>query len=111
MDPHDLTANPSLRHRIPLYPTQFLCAMAIVSLGPLLDSMMTDLGVSLSRGGLISAGLFAGNVSGIVVLNTVLARVAAKRILLSGTILQGASLIAAGPRRQPIPCGCAGCHP
>ncbi|MBN1628282.1 MAG: MFS transporter [Thermoleophilia bacterium] len=96
MNPHDVTANPALRHRIPLYPTQFLCAMAIVSLGPLLDSMMTDLGVSLSRGGLISAGLFAGNVSGIVILNTVLARVAAKRILLSGTLLQGASLIAAG---------------
>ncbi|MBN1629662.1 MAG: MFS transporter, partial [Thermoleophilia bacterium] len=96
MDRSEPTNNPSLRYRIPLYPTQFLCAMAIVSVGPLLDSMMTDLGVSLSRGGLISAGLFLGNVSGIVVLNTAMARVPVKRTLIGGAILQGASLIAAG---------------
>ncbi len=96
MDQSEPISNPSLRYRIPLYPTQFLCAMAIVSVGPLLDSMMTDLGVSLSRGGLISAGLFLGNVSGIVVLNTAMARVPVKRTLIGGAILQGASLIAAG---------------
>ncbi len=96
MNPEATTTNPSLRHRIPLYPTQFLCAMAIVSLGPLLNSMMADLDVPLSRGGLISAGLFLGNVTGIVILNTVMARVPAKRILQAGIVLQGASLIAAG---------------
>ena len=96
MDPDFATTNPPLRYRLPLYPTQFLCAMAIVSLGPLLDSMMADLGVPLSRGGLISAGLFAGNVTGIVVLNTALARVTVKRTLLGGTVLQGCSLIVTG---------------
>jgi fucose permease len=96
MNPEVSTTNPSLRHRIPLYPTQFLCAMAIVSLGPLLNSMMADLDVPLSRGGLISAGLFLGNVTGIVILNTVLAKMPAKRILQAGIVLQGASLIAAG---------------
>ena len=87
--------NPSLRHRLPLYPCQFLCAMAIVSLGPLLDPMMRDLGVPLARGGLISAGLFLGNVTGIVVLNTAMARVPAKWALTGGTALQGAGLILA----------------
>ena len=88
-------ANPSLRRRLPLYPCQFLCAMAIVSLGPLLDPMMRDLGISLARGGLISAGLFLGNVSGIVVLNTAMARVPAKWVLAGGAALQGAALILA----------------
>ena len=95
--PADATlANPSLRHRIPLYPSQFLVAMAIVSLGPLLDPMMTDLGVPLDQGGLISAGLFLGNVSAIVVLNTALARLSAKGILVGATVLQGVGLVAAG---------------
>ncbi len=70
--------NPTLRHRLPLYPSQFLVAMAIVSIGPLLHPMMRDLGVPLSRGGLVSAGLFIGNASAIVILNTALARFPAK---------------------------------
>ena len=95
--PADATlANPSLRHRIPLYPSQFLVAMAIVSLGPLLDPMMTDLGIPLDQGGLISAGLFLGNVAAIVVLNTALARLSAKRVLVGATVLQGVGLVAAG---------------
>jgi len=59
--------DPSLRLRLPLYPSQFLVAMAIVSIGPLLHPMMSDLGVPLSRGGLVSAGLFLGNASAIVI--------------------------------------------
>ena len=95
--PADATlANPGLRHRIPLYPSQFLVAMAIVSLGPLLDPMMTDLGIPLDQGGLISAGLFLGNVAAIVVLNTALARLPAKRALVGATVLQGVGLVAAG---------------
>jgi FHS family glucose/mannose:H+ symporter-like MFS transporter len=89
-------ANPGLRSRLPLFPYQFLCAMAIVSLGPLLDPMMTDLGVPLSRGGLISAGLFLGNISGIVVLNTTMARFPVKWLLAGATALQGLGLITAG---------------
>lgn len=87
---------PGLRQRLPLYPSQFLVAMAIVSIGPLLHPMMQDLGVPLSRGGLVSAGLFIGNASAIVLLNTALARIPAKTILLSGTLLQAAALAMAG---------------
>ncbi len=90
------TISPSLRQRLPLYPTQFLVAMAIVSLGPLLDPMMKDLGVSLSRGGLISAGLYVGNVTAIIIMNTTMARLSTRWTLLAGTALQGTGLIVAG---------------
>ena len=90
------TTNPTLRHRFPLYPSQFLVAMAIVSIGPLLHPMMRDLGVPLSRGGLVSAGLFLGNVSAIVILNTLLARFPAKTVLFAGTLLQAVALVVAG---------------
>lgn len=88
--------DPGLRLRVPLYPSQFLVAMAIVSLGPLLDPMMRELDVPLGRGGLISAGLFLGAVCGLVLLNMALARYPAKWTLLGATLLQGAGLIAAG---------------
>ncbi len=94
--PHLPLTNPSLRYRIPLYPSQFLVAMAIVSLGPLLDPMMTDLGIPLKQGGLISAGLFLGNAAAVIVLNTALARLSSKRTLVGATVLQGTGLIVAG---------------
>ena len=96
MIPDASTTNPSLRCRLPLYPTQFLVAMAIVSIGPLLDSMMGDLGFPLSRGGLVSTGLYIGNVTGIIVLNTLMARVPVRHALLIGTTLQATGLITAG---------------
>jgi FHS family glucose/mannose:H+ symporter-like MFS transporter len=96
MAANDPTAHPSLRCRFPLYPSQFLGAMAMVSLGPLLDPMMRDLHVPLSRGGLISAGFFLGSVFGIIILNTSMAKVPVKWGLLGGVALQGAGLVAAG---------------
>ena len=92
----DPDMDPSLRQRFSLYPSQFICAMALVSLGPLLDSMMRDLDIPLRQGGLVSAGLFLGAVIGTVILNTHMARVPAKWGLLGGAILQGAGLVAAG---------------
>lgn len=88
--------NPSLRLRLPLYPSQFLIAMAMVSIGPLLDPIMGDFGMPLSQGGFLSAGLYIGNVSAIVILNTLLAHWPVKRVLLIGTVLQGMALISAG---------------
>ena len=93
----DATMDPSLRQRFSLYPSQFICAVVLVSLGPLLDSMMRDLDIPLRRGGLISAaGLFLGEVVGIVILNTHMAKVPAKWALVAGAALQGAGLIAVG---------------
>lgn len=96
MTPDPPTTDPSLRLRLPLYPGQLIGAMAMASLGPLLDPMMTDLHLPLSRGGVISAGFFLGVVIGIVILNAYLARLPIKWTLVGGVALQGAGLVAAG---------------
>ena len=93
---HTMAMNPSLRNRLPLYPSQFIAGFVVVSLGPLLDSMMRDLGIPLSRGGLISLAFFAGQVVGIIVLNLGMARIPAKQALILGALLQAVSLIVAG---------------
>ncbi len=89
-------ANPSLRHRLPLYPNYFIAAMPMASLGPLLDRMMRDLGVPLGRGGLVSGGLFAGGALGLIVFNLAQARIPAKWALSGGTALLGLGLMAGG---------------
>ena len=96
MTPLTTACSPGLRQRLPIYPSQMLIAMAMVSLGPLLDPMMKSLGIPLSRGGLLSAALYVGNVSGILVLNMLMAHVRSKRVLLAGIALQGTGLILAG---------------
>jgi fucose permease len=96
MTPDPPTTNPSLRFRLPLYPGQVIGAMAMASLGPLLDPMMTDLHVPLSRGGIISAGYFLGVVLGIVVMNALLGGMSLKWTLVGGAALQGAGLLVAG---------------
>jgi FHS family glucose/mannose:H+ symporter-like MFS transporter len=88
--------NPSLRERFSLYPGQFLAAATMGSLGPLLDHMMDDLRVPLSRGGLISGGLFAGTALGIILLNLTMARIPAKWTHSGGAALMGAALIGGG---------------
>ena len=87
MTPPTTACSPGLRQRLPIYPSQMLIAMAMVSLGPLLDPMMKSLGIPLSRGGLLSAALYVGNVSGILVLNMLMAHVRSKRVLLAGIAL------------------------
>ncbi len=96
MSEQPTTGSPTLRQRLPLYPSQVVVAMAMVSVGPLLDPIMEGLGIPLSRGGLISAALYIGNVSGIFVLNMLMARVQSKVALTAGILLQGAGLVLAG---------------
>ncbi len=90
------TGDPTFRQRLPLYPTQLIGAILMASFGPLLDPMMKDLGIPLSRAGLISAGFFLGGVVGIVLCNTTLARVPAKWALIIGNGLGGLVLMVVG---------------
>jgi len=64
--------------------------------------MINDLGMPLSRGGLVSAGLFIGNAAAIVTLNTALARFRPKTVLLGATLLQAAALAAAGAASRDL---------
>jgi FHS family glucose/mannose:H+ symporter-like MFS transporter len=82
--------------RLPLYLTQFLSGIAWVTLGPLLDSILRDLGLPLSRGGIVALAFFLGSVIGLVSLNGVLARVPIKRCLVGAGLLEAAALAAAG---------------
>jgi len=68
--------------------------MVMVSLGPLLDPLMRDLDVPLSRGGVISALFFVGGVLGILVVNCVMAKVSVTRTIVTGMALQGVGLVA-----------------
>jgi FHS family glucose/mannose:H+ symporter-like MFS transporter len=96
LDPTFVSGSPSLRQRLPLYPSQVVVAMAMVSVGPLLDPIMKGLGIPLSSGGLISAALYLGNVSGIFVLNMLMARIRSKVTLTTGIFVQGVGLVLAG---------------
>lgn len=95
-------ANPSLRHRLPLYPNYFLNAMPMASLGPLLDRMMRDLGVPLEQGGIVAGGLFAGGALGLILFNLAQARIPAKLALCGGTALLGLGLIAGGAAARSL---------
>jgi FHS family glucose/mannose:H+ symporter-like MFS transporter len=94
--------NESLGKRIPLYPGQFLAAMAMASLGPLLDHMMSDLKIPLSQGGIINGGLFAGTAAGIILVNLTMARVPAKWIVTGGTALLGVGLAVGGATARSL---------
>ena len=95
VDPHAANDQPGYLARLPLYFAQVLAGVAVITLGPLLDSIMRDLHVPVSRGGFFSMGFFFGRALGVVVLNTALARIPVKWILAGSCLVQGAGLVAA----------------
>ncbi|MCL5736144.1 MAG: MFS transporter [Actinobacteria bacterium] len=82
--------------RLPLYLTQALSGVAYVTLGPLLDSILRDLGIPLAHGGLLPLSFFLGQVVALVAFNVLLARVPVKWCLVGAAVLQAAGLGAAG---------------
>lgn len=67
-----------------------------VTLGPLLDSVMRDLGIPLAQGGVPALVFALGNSVSIVFLNFFLARVTVQRILIGTALLEAAALAACG---------------
>jgi FHS family glucose/mannose:H+ symporter-like MFS transporter len=82
--------------RLPLYLTQFLSGVVWVSLGPLLDSILRDLGIPLAQGGIVSLCFFLGTVVGLVALNALFAKVPTKWCLVGAALVEMASLASAG---------------
>lgn len=82
--------------RLPLYLTQFLSGVVWVTLGPLLNSILRDLGIPLSRGGIVALAFFLGSVIGLVSLSVLLARVPIKWCLVGAGLLEAAALATAG---------------
>jgi MFS family permease len=82
--------------RLSLYLTQFHSGIIWVTLGPLLNSILNDLGIPLAKGGLPAFGFNLGTVLGLLVINFLLARVPAKRILVGAACVEAVSLAASG---------------
>ena len=74
---------------LPLYAANFLAGVVMISLGPVIDAILTDLHIPLAQGGLLSVAFAVGMLAGLVLLNFFLAHVPVKWALV------GASWVAA----------------
>jgi predicted MFS family arabinose efflux permease len=79
-----------------LFPITFFSGTILISLGPVLDPIIRDLGIPLSQGGLLAAGYAAGRVLALLLLNLVLGRVPLKWLVVGAAFLQAAGLGIAG---------------
>lgn len=70
-----------------LYPSQVFVGATLITLGPLLDPILRDLGIPLAKGGLVSFGFFFGRVIGVLLLNFALARVPVKTIMVTCAVV------------------------
>ena len=85
-----------MTRRLPLYITMFVSGVIWLSFGPLLDSIMSDLGIPLAQGGLPATTFFFGGILGVICLNVFLARVPIKQCLVGAAVLETAGLAATG---------------
>jgi fucose permease len=68
----------------------------LITLGPVLDSVLRDLDIPLAQGGLLSLGFYSGRVTGMLLLNFALARIPLKTIMVACTWVMAAGSAAAG---------------
>ena len=80
--------------RAPLIPTMFMVGVVMISLGPLLDTILKDLNVSRADGGLFAVAIALGNILGVFVLNVLLARIPIKWNLVGAAWIQTIGLLA-----------------
>ncbi len=78
--------------RLPLFATTFMVGVVVITLGPVLDPLTKDLGISLADAGLVAVAFAVGMLVGVTALNVLFARVPAKWALIGGTWLQTAAL-------------------
>ena len=75
-----------------LYPITFFTGTILISLGPVLDPIIRDLDIPLSRGGLLATGYAAGRVIALLLFNLFLARVPLKRLVVGSALIQAVAL-------------------
>lgn len=85
-----------------LYFSQFLSGMVVVTLGPVLDSVLRDLDIPLAQGGLPALSYFLGIVLGLMCLNAFLARIAIKWCLVGAALVESVGLAATGLLAQDL---------
>ena len=90
-------ALPAQPHSLaPLYPAQFFAGVVVIALGPMLNSVLRDLDISLAQAGIVSIGFAFGRLLGVLLLNFGLARVPLKWALVGSAWVQAIGLAAAG---------------
>lgn len=77
---------------LPLYASNFLAGVVMISLGPVLDGILAELDIPLARGGLISMAFAIGMLLSLVLLNVFLAHVPVKWALVGASLLQAVAL-------------------
>ena len=91
-----MAPRPAVIARLPLYLTQFLSGVIWLTLGPLLDPIMGDLGIPLAQGGLPAMTFFFGGILGVLTLNFLMARVPVKRCLVAMALVEAVGLAGTG---------------
>ena len=79
-----------------IFAATFMVGLTMITLGPVLDPILKDLGIPLSQGGLISVAFSVGMLIGVVALNFFLARVPVKWGLVGAALVEAAGLAASG---------------
>lgn len=79
-----------------LFAATFMVGLTMISLGPLLDPILTGLAIPLAQGGLLSVAFSVGMLIGVVALNFFLARVSAKWLLVGACLVEMVGLLATG---------------
>jgi fucose permease len=79
-----------------LYAVTFIVGVVMITLGPLLDPITKDLGISLSDAGLIAVAFALGMLVGVLALNCLFARVPAKWALIGAAWVQTVALAVSG---------------
>ncbi len=82
--------------RAPLYFAIFATGMVWSTIGPVLDSVMGELGIPLTQGGLPAVTFFLGCIVGLLILNLLLSSIPVKRTLVGGALVQSAALACVG---------------
>jgi predicted MFS family arabinose efflux permease len=88
----DPTPEPAPHSIAYLFLITFFSGTILISLGPVLDPIIRDLGLPLSQGGLLAAAYAGGRVVALLVLNMYLAKVPLKWLVVGAALLQAVGL-------------------
>lgn len=86
----------SRKFLIPLALASFMSGLTVISIGPLLPNVMSDLGITISEAGAIPLAFHVGRVVGGIALMSLFARLCVARILRGAYVALGLALAAVG---------------
>ncbi|MCZ7582739.1 MAG: MFS transporter [Deltaproteobacteria bacterium] len=79
-----------------LYPTMIVAGVALITLGPLLDAIIADLGIERAQGGTFALAYFLGMNLSVLSLNFATGHFGSRRTLVAGALVHAAGLVLFG---------------